>query len=319
MSRDRLTTLLEVCIENTEQAKNALIRGASRLELCSDLKVGGMSPSLNLISEVSAAVHSIVSKESPILPLQIMVRLSEPSFEYTSEHIQRMLDYIAEVKDLNLKLVLAQTCAPAERRQSFISGFVFGCLTTTKKDRSSNSTHSCYSDTSSSDAELSEEKEIDAAQTALLVQAAKPFATTFHRAFDEISDKKKAIITLRTLEVDRLLTSGGIGSVDAHMDCLRELIHLSGLNAPRDIGLLPKDGTTLSQGTGDASESMPSPHDYPTHSEPGLPLKPLLLMPGGGVRSHNAAQLIALGAVELHSSTPFFISEISSYSNDELV
>lgn len=51
--------------------------------------------------------------------------------------------------------------------------------------------------------------EIDLVATKLMVEAAKPLKVTFHMAFDDITDKYKAIDTLAELGVDRILTKGG--------------------------------------------------------------------------------------------------------------
>lgn len=49
---------------------------------------------------------------------------------------------------------------------------------------------------------------IDAARTARLIEAARPMAVTFHRAFDMAGDPFEALETLVDLGVDRVLTSG---------------------------------------------------------------------------------------------------------------
>ena len=47
---------------------------------------------------------------------------------------------------------------------------------------------------------------------------------TFHMAFDEIEDKKKAIDTLINLNINRILTKGGKVSALHNLDSLKELI-----------------------------------------------------------------------------------------------
>lgn len=49
---------------------------------------------------------------------------------------------------------------------------------------------------------------IDISRTTALIAAARPLATTFHRAFDFAADPDQALDDLITLGVDRLLTSG---------------------------------------------------------------------------------------------------------------
>ena len=66
--------------------------------------------------------------------------------------------------------------------------------------------------------------EIDLELTKRLVEEAKPMKITFHMAFDEIEDKKKAIDELVDLGVDRILTKGGTEDAMAGKDVLKELI-----------------------------------------------------------------------------------------------
>lgn len=66
--------------------------------------------------------------------------------------------------------------------------------------------------------------EIDLELTKRLVEEAKPMKITFHMAFDEIEDKKKAIDELVDLGVDRILTKGGTEDAMAGKDVLKELV-----------------------------------------------------------------------------------------------
>jgi copper homeostasis protein len=72
--------LLEVCVEDAEGLAAAIAGGADRIELCSALAVGGLSPSAGLM--VLAADYSI--------PTYAMIRPRAGSFRYTSREIDVM-------------------------------------------------------------------------------------------------------------------------------------------------------------------------------------------------------------------------------------
>lgn len=57
---------MEVCVDSILSAVNASQAGADRLELCSALSEGGLTPSLGLFSAVQKAVGKLVYKHSYI-------------------------------------------------------------------------------------------------------------------------------------------------------------------------------------------------------------------------------------------------------------
>lgn len=58
----------------------------------------------------------------------------------------------------------------------------------------------------------------------LLVENAEGLSVTFHMAFDEIDDKKKAIDKLVEYKIDRILSKGGEISATNNLDTLKDLI-----------------------------------------------------------------------------------------------
>ena len=94
--------LLEVCVDSLASARAAIRGGADRLELCSALGLGGLTPYTHLLRQTR--------QESPI-PIRCLMRPRAGDFLYTPEEIQLMAMQIQELK-----------AAGAD-------GFVIGCLT----------------------------------------------------------------------------------------------------------------------------------------------------------------------------------------------
>lgn len=69
---------------------------------------------------------------------------------------------------------------------------------------------------------------IDVDGAAALIEAARPLAVTFHRAFDVARDPFEALERLVDLGVDRVLTSGQEPSALEGLDCLAELVRRAG-------------------------------------------------------------------------------------------
>lgn len=94
---------MEVCVDSIESAINAASAGAIRLELCSALSCGGLTPTIGFLNEVKSAVD---------IPVFTMIRIHGCSdFVFTETEIEAML-YDAK----SLKTAGAD-------------GFVFGALT----------------------------------------------------------------------------------------------------------------------------------------------------------------------------------------------
>lgn len=97
-----MENLLEVCVDSLESARNAIAGGADRLELCSALAVGGLTPYRALLEQIRA--------ESEI-PVRCLMRPRAGDFLYTKEEIAMMASQIRSL------------------REAGASGFVIGCLT----------------------------------------------------------------------------------------------------------------------------------------------------------------------------------------------
>lgn len=95
--------LIEVCVDSVESIISALRGGAGRIELCSALSEGGLTPSIGL-------VHSAL-KLAEGLPIHVMIRPRMGDFLYTPEEQELMLLDIQALLELP------------------IAGFVIGALT----------------------------------------------------------------------------------------------------------------------------------------------------------------------------------------------
>lgn len=95
--------ILEVCVDSTESALAAQEGGASRLELCGNLVIGGTSPSPCLFQEVQAAVE---------LPVHILIRPRYGDFCYTEHEFHIMLKEIEMFHRLGAQGVVIGVLCP---------------------------------------------------------------------------------------------------------------------------------------------------------------------------------------------------------------
>ena len=94
--------ILEVCVDSHASAMAAIAGGADRLELCSALSVGGLTPSAALLKQIRR-----VSR----IPVRCLMRPRGGDFLYTNEETEQMVMEMAVL------------------REAGADGFVIGCLT----------------------------------------------------------------------------------------------------------------------------------------------------------------------------------------------
>lgn len=94
---------LEVCVDTLESAQNAILGGATRLELCSSLVIGGLSPSPTLYKQIRA--------QSPI-PIHVMVRPRFGDFLYTPSEMDIMLAEVNQWRKLGANGIVAGILTP---------------------------------------------------------------------------------------------------------------------------------------------------------------------------------------------------------------
>lgn len=94
--------LLEICVDSLTSARAAIAGGADRLELCSALAIGGLTPYAEVLQQIRS--------ESGI-QIRCLMRPRAGDFLYTHEEIQQMAMQIRNLRSLGA------------------DGFVIGCLT----------------------------------------------------------------------------------------------------------------------------------------------------------------------------------------------
>ena len=148
--------IFELCTDSVEGAIAAENFGVKRIELCSALSVGGLTPNYGLIKQC-------VNKSN--VEVHVMIRHREGDFCYSKEDVELMK------MDINIA------------QQAGVQGVVFGILN-----------------------ELDEISDFN--EELLNFSKKLNLQATFHRAFDLVSNYKKAIKKITDFGFDRLLTSG---------------------------------------------------------------------------------------------------------------
>ena len=96
-----MAKILEVCVDSYASAMAAIAGGADRLELCSALAVGGLTPSPALMRQI---------REVSSIPVRCLMRPRAGDFLYSQEEIAMMAAQIEALRALGA------------------DGFVIGCL-----------------------------------------------------------------------------------------------------------------------------------------------------------------------------------------------
>ena len=88
-----MNLILESCVETYEEAIKVERGGANRIELCSRLDLGGLTPSKELVKKLVKKLN---------IPLKVMVRPRKGDFYYNDEEIKQMHRDILDFKSLGV-------------------------------------------------------------------------------------------------------------------------------------------------------------------------------------------------------------------------
>ena len=89
---------LEICASSYQSATNAQNAGAHRIELCSELALGGITPSYGLIKRV---------KDNLSIPVHVLIRPRSGNFTYSDEEFEIMKADIKLCKELGCQGIVS--------------------------------------------------------------------------------------------------------------------------------------------------------------------------------------------------------------------
>jgi copper homeostasis protein len=96
--------LFELCAESVEAARAGESGGADRIELCSQLSIGGITPDFDLITAVVMAVS---------IPVHVLIRPRAGDFAFSSNEFSLMRDQISQAKQAGAAGVAAGVLLPS--------------------------------------------------------------------------------------------------------------------------------------------------------------------------------------------------------------
>ncbi len=247
--------LFECCCQCLQDVEGAIRGGAGRIELCSDLAVGGVTPDKALIVEALSAcrgaeagpqvqlVCSGTGEESPEVQSACCGTEAGPQVqsacrgaEEVSPEAQEVCSGAGEVSPEAQEVLsggVAVNVLVRPRAGDFVysedeAGLMMEQIYTCKRLGVNGVVIGA----------LTREGDIDLPLMRRLVDAARPLEVTFHRAFDECRNPAVALEDVISLGCERLLTSGCAPSAEEGKELLAQLMR----QAARRIIIMPGAG-----------------------------------------------------------------------------
>ena len=214
--------LLEVCCGNPESVDAAVLGGARRIELCTDLKADGLTPPMSWVQDTKTRY--------PSLTVHVLIRPRAGDFVYSIEEAELMEHQIEDALEAGA------------------DGIVLGALTK-EQDVDLPLLERLVSGVESYNlaAELQRSDLCHAANDShFFPSPARRTSITFHRAFDRCRRPFEALEQIIGLGCDRILTSGQEMTAETGADMLRELRK----RARGRILILPGGGVTPGNAAG---------------------------------------------------------------------
>lgn len=98
--------ILEICANSFESARAAQMAGAHRIELCTELSVGGLTPSIGLIRKVI---------EELTIPVHVLIRPRSGNFTYSDAELDVMLKDIQQSAQMGVTGIVSGVLTPDNR------------------------------------------------------------------------------------------------------------------------------------------------------------------------------------------------------------
>ncbi|KAH6652111.1 copper homeostasis CutC domain-containing protein [Truncatella angustata] len=195
---------LEVPIFGPASAEAAVLAGASRIELNAkgSYSAGGLTPSI----EELAALQELE------VPIRVMIRPRGPPSSGAKDFIYSEVEL--EAMEQSIHNFRASGLMEKDRGD----GFVLGVLRWTDNEQTAAGPND-------------HRVVLDVENCRRLAEAARPYKTVFHRAFDELvlaAQSRSALEVLAACGVDGVLTSGGPGNAAGNIDELHRILEDAG-------------------------------------------------------------------------------------------